>query len=48
VDSEVEDGGRIRLWGFILEIGYFMRVVVLSDGRTVHNAFIDKGYNGPG
>ena len=37
--------GRIRRWARIEEMdGRYLRVVLLSDGETVHNAFFDRGY----
>ena len=40
-----QDDGRIRLWGKIEQAGgRFLRVVVLEDGETVHNAFFDRSY----
>jgi len=39
--------GRIRLWGRIEEAGArFLRVVLLEDGETVHNAFFDRRFRG--
>ena len=39
----VQDDGRIRRWGAIDEMnGRYLRVVLLSDGETVHNAFLDR------
>ena len=35
---------RIRFWIFIPELGCFLRVVTLSDGETVHNAFVDHAF----
>lgn len=36
--------GRVRLWCRISEAdGRWLRVVVLEDGRTIHNAFFDRG-----
>ena len=41
----VQADGRIRRWGRIAEMeGRFLRVVLLPDGETVHNAFIDRGH----
>lgn len=40
----VQSDGRVRYWIFISEIGRFLRVVTLSDGVTVHNAFPDRGF----
>lgn len=34
--------GRIRLWGYIGEVDRVLRVVLLEDGETVHNAFFDR------
>ena len=40
-----QDDGRIRLWGKVdVAGGKFLRVVVLEDGETVHNAFFDRAY----
>jgi hypothetical protein len=37
--------GRIRRWVRIDEAGgRSLRVVVLADGETVHNAFFDRGF----
>jgi hypothetical protein len=37
--------GRIRRWARIDEHdGRYLRVVLLPDGQTVHNAFFDRGY----
>lgn len=41
---EVQPDGRIRHWGFIPELGKYLRVVTLADGETVFNAFPDRGY----
>lgn len=40
--------GRIRLWGEITLPGEaaarILRAVLLEDGETVHNAFLDRNY----
>jgi hypothetical protein len=37
--------GRIRRWARIEEAGgRWLRVVVLADGETVHNAFFDRSF----
>ncbi len=37
--------GRIRRWGRINEAdGKYLRVILLPDGETVHNAFFDRGF----
>lgn len=40
----VQPDGRIRLYGFSASLGAYLRVVLLSDGETVHNAFLDEGF----
>lgn len=48
IDRVEQEDGRIRFWGRVLLPGdteeRILRVVTLQDGRTVHNAFIDRGY----
>ncbi|MCS6844887.1 MAG: hypothetical protein NZ528_11305 [Caldilineales bacterium] len=44
VRTEVQPNGRTRYWGFIEELGKYLRVVVEADGETVHNAFPDRGF----
>jgi hypothetical protein len=41
----VQEDGRIRRWKRIEENGgKYLRVVLLQDGVTVHNAFFDRGF----
>jgi len=41
----VQQDGRIRRWGRIEEMnGRYLRVVLLPDGETVHNAFFDRSF----
>lgn len=41
----VQADGRIRRWAKIEDAdGRYLRVVVLSDGETIHNAFFDRRY----
>jgi len=44
IRTEVQANGRIRRWGFIAELGKYLRVVTEPDGETVHNAFLDRGF----
>lgn len=41
--SEKQEDGRIRYWGYVVEIDRVIRVITLADG-TVHNAFPDRGF----
>jgi hypothetical protein len=36
--------GRIRLWGYVDALGAYLTVVLLSDGETVHTAYIDNDF----
>ncbi|MEM9882724.1 MAG: hypothetical protein AAF800_07390 [Planctomycetota bacterium] len=41
----VQADGRVRRWARIPEHGdRFLRVVLLPDRETVHNAFFDRSY----
>ena len=43
--QEIQADGRIRRWARIAEAGdKYLRVVLLSDNETVHNAFFDRGF----
>jgi hypothetical protein len=44
--TEIQLDGRIRKWKNIQEQGKFLRVILLSDGETVHNAFFDRSFKG--
>lgn len=37
--------GRIRRWTRVPEMeNRYLRVILLEDGETVHNAFFDRGF----
>ena len=43
--EEVQMDGRIRRWGKIEEAdGRYLRVILLEDRQTVHNAFFDRRF----
>jgi hypothetical protein len=43
--EHVQSDGRVRLWAQIPEAGNrYLRVVLLPDRETVHNAFFDRGF----
>ena len=43
--EEVQSDGRIRKWSRIAEMGNrALRVILLEDGETVHNAFFDRSF----
>jgi hypothetical protein len=45
VKEVIQKDGRIRRWAPIQEMeGRYLRVILLSDGETVHNAFFDRRF----
>jgi len=43
--EEIQSDGRIRRWARIAEMdNRVLRVILLEDGETVHNAFFDRGF----
>lgn len=45
VKEVIQQDGRIRRWASIAEMdGRYLRVILLSDGETVHNAFFDRRF----
>lgn len=42
---QIQQDGRIRKWAKIEGMGNrYLRVILLEDGETVHNAFFDRGF----
>ncbi|OHB97113.1 MAG: hypothetical protein A2Z57_10215 [Planctomycetes bacterium RIFCSPHIGHO2_12_39_6] len=46
--TEVQIDGKIRKWSYIEEMDKYLRVVLLEDGETVHNAFFDRNFKEEG
>ena len=45
IHEEIQNDGRIRRWANIPEAeGKYLRVVILEDGETIHNAFFDRSF----
>ncbi len=45
IREEIQSDGRIRRWGKIDEYGgRILRVILLADGETIHNAFFDRSF----
>jgi hypothetical protein len=43
--EEIQDDGRIRRWAKIPEAdNKFLRIVILEDTETIHNAFFDRSF----
>lgn len=45
VHQEIQADGRIRRWAKITEAeNRYLRIILLADGQTVHNAFFDRRF----
>lgn len=44
LEEAVQSDGRIRRWVLIEEANKYLRVILLEDGKTVHNAFFDRRF----
>ena len=44
IEVEPQSDGRTRRWVHVPETGHYLKVIVEPDGRTVHNAYRDRGY----
>jgi len=42
--TEIQSDGRIRKWSKIQAVDRYLRVILLEDGETVHNAFFDRSF----
>jgi hypothetical protein len=49
VRTEAQADGRLRFWGHVTlpdeAKERILRVVTLEDGETLHNAFVDRGFD---
>ena len=48
VEEAIQADGRIRRWTWVEEKEAYLRVILLEDGETVHNAFFDRRYSKKG
>lgn len=44
LNREEQADGRIRHWIWVEDAQRYLRVVLLKDEETVHNAFFDRGF----
>jgi hypothetical protein len=42
--EQIQSDGRIRRWVYVQQEDKYLRVILLEDGETVHNAFYDWNY----
>ena len=45
IREQRQSDGRIRRWAYVEAEEKYVRVVVLEDGKTVHNAFFDRDFS---
>lgn len=44
-EETTQTDGRIRRWGRVKEMGdRYLRVIILEDRETIHNAFFDRRF----
>lgn len=36
--------GRIKKWAYINDVDKYLRIIILDDNITVHNAFFDRNF----
>ena len=44
VQTEIQSDKRIKKWAKIEEEKKYLRVILLEDGETIHNAFFDRNF----
>ena len=45
IKEEIQSDGRIKRWAKISEANNkYLRVILLGDGETIHNAFFDRSF----
>ena len=45
--EKIQSDGRIQRWVWVEEEGKYLRVILLEDRETVHNAFFDRRFELP-
>jgi len=46
IKTQKQADGRFKKWGFVQEEEKYLRVILLEDEETIHNAFFDRGFKG--
>jgi hypothetical protein len=42
--TEIQSDNRVRKWAKIKDVDRYLRVILLEDGETIHNAFFDRSF----
>ena len=40
----LQSHGRIRRWAYIEEVNKYLKIIILEDSLTIHNAFFDRSF----
>ncbi len=40
----IQTDGRIKRWAYIEEVQKYLRIIILEDKETIHNAFFDRNF----
>jgi len=44
ISEEIQADGRIKRWAYIDDVQKYLRIVILEDKQTIHNAFFDRNF----
>ncbi|HEX7140726.1 MAG TPA: hypothetical protein VF219_22935 [Vicinamibacterales bacterium] len=47
IEVRQQENGMYQMWGFVVEMGKYLRIVMLEDKETLHTAHPDRRYKGP-
>lgn len=42
--TQIQKDGRTKHWAYISEVDKYLRIIVLEDNLTIHNAFFDRSF----
>lgn len=44
IKTVTQSDGRIKKWAKIQNVNKYLRIILLDDGETIHNAFFDRNF----
>jgi hypothetical protein len=44
IHEELQSDGRVRRWAWVEEEQKYLRIIILNDKETIHNAFFDRNF----
>ena len=44
IRTEIQSDGRMKKWAKIDAEGKYLRIILLEDEETIHNAFFDRNF----